>query len=200
MSRALRIGLTGGIGSGKSSVAILFQKLGIPVLDLDRVGHDLVTLGSSGLKQLVDSFGDSIVRADGSLDRAALGRHCFQDAAETAKLNSIMHPLIWQAEQQWLEKQQAAYVIIEASVLLESGGADRMDAVIVILADEQIRLERVLQRGDRDELSFQSIVKRQCSDEMRRSAANWIINNNGSKQLLQQQVHSLHQKILATVM
>jgi len=199
MSVPHRIGLTGGIGSGKSSVAAMFEQLGVAVLDLDRVGRDIVTIGSTGLGQLVEAFGAQILQADGSLNRAALASHCFHNEAETKKLNAIMHPLIWQAESQWLTEQQGSYVIIEASVLLESGGAVRMDGVIVVLADEQVRLQRVLKRGDRDETAFRAIVARQCSDKQRRAQADWIIDNSGTLEGLHQQVCELHEKILTTM-
>lgn len=193
----LRIGLTGGIGSGKSCAATIFESLGVPVLDLDRVGHSLVHPGSDGLAQLVKVFGSSFLNFDGSLDRAALSAHCFSDSHETAKLNRILHPIIWRAEEAWLKEQNAPYVIIEASVLLESGGADRMDKIIVLLADEEIRLQRVLARGSHDEGSFHAILARQCSDEERRSAATYVIENSGSLGRLQEQVKLIHRQILA---
>ncbi len=197
MSRPLRIGLTGGIGSGKSCAATIFENLGVPVLDLDRIGHDLVQPGSDGLAQIVKTFGNSFLHSDGSLNRAVLAAHCFNDSDETTKLNRIMHPLIWQEEQAWLEEQVAPYVIIEASVLLESGGVDRMDRVIVLLADEEVRLQRVLARGDRDEDAFRAILARQCSDEERRSSASYVIENSGSLDSLRDQVSAIHQQILA---
>lgn len=199
MTSPLRIGLTGGIGSGKSSAAAVFESLGVPVLDLDRVGHEVVAPGSDGLHQVVRTFGKSMLNRDGSLNRAALAAHCFGSAEETARLNALMHPLIWQAEALWLEGKQAPYVIIEASVLLESGGAGRMHGVIVVLADESLRLQRVLARGDRDEKAFSAIVARQCSDATRRAEADWLIGNNGSLAELQQQVIALHRKISATL-
>ena len=199
MTGSLPIGLTGGIGSGKSSAAAMFQSLGVPVLDLDRVGHEVVAPGSDGLAQLIQTFGQSMLNSDGSLNRAALADHCFGSAEETARLNALMHPLIWQAEALWLEGQQAPYVIIEASVLLESGGAGRMRGVIVLLADESLRLQRVLARADRDEQAFVAIVARQCSDETRRAEASWLIDNNGSIEELQQKVISLHRQISATL-
>jgi len=183
-----RIGLTGGIGSGKSTVAAMFADLGMPVLDLDQVGHAVVTPGSPGLVRLLDAFGDDIVNPDGSLNRKALAQRCFSDAAQTARLNAIMHPMIRQSEQSWLQQQQGDYAIIEASVLLESGGATRMDAVIVVLADVALRRQRVLARGDRSLEEFESIVGRQCNDNERRKAADFIIVNTGSLAVLHQQV------------
>ena len=199
MTQSKRIGLTGGIGSGKSCAAGMFAAAGVPVLDLDRVGHEVVAPGSEGLQLLIQTFGEAMLNDDGRLNRSALGSHCFGSAQETARLNSIMHPLIWQAERLWLEKQSAPYVIIEASVLLESGGQDRMDGVIVLLADQALRLQRVLARGDRDEKAFEAIVARQCSDEQRIKAANWVLHNNGSLAELQQHVIALHRQISATL-
>jgi len=187
-----RIGLTGGIGSGKSTVAAMFAGLGVPVLDLDHVGHDVVQPGSDGLNQLLAGFGRDILHPDASLNRKALARHCFSDAKQTAKLNAIMHPLIRQAEQTWLDQQQGNYAMIEASVLLESGGAHRMDAVIVVLADLVLRRQRVLVRGDRSPDEFDAIVARQVSDAERRKAADFVIMNTGSLEALHQQVLKIH--------
>jgi len=136
------------------------------------------------------------LQADGSLNRSALARHCFADANETDKLNAIMHPLIWQAENQWLAQQDAAYAVIEASVLLESGGTARMDAVLVVLADEALRRERVAARGDRDRQQFEAIVARQCSDEDRRKIADMIIENNNNFNVLRLSVLKTHELLL----
>jgi len=192
-----RIGLTGGIGSGKSTVAAMFAGLGVPVLDLDKVGHAAVAPGSAGLAQLVKTFGCDILNPDASLNRKKLAQRCFSNAEQTRQLNAIMHPLIWQAEASWLQQQQADYVLIEASVLLESGAVARMDAVIVVLADVAVRCQRVLARGERSEAEFYAIVDRQVSDAERRQAADYIIDNTGSLAALRQQVlktHALLQK------
>jgi len=187
-----RIGLTGGIGSGKSTVAEMFAALDVPVLDLDRVGQDVVQAGSPGLNKLVKVFGTDVLNQDGSLNRKALGQRCFADAERTAKLNAVMHPLIWQAEEDWLGQQQGDYVVIEASVLLESGGVGRMDAVIVVLADVALRCQRVLRRGRQSESEFEAVVSRQCDDIDRRRAADYVIDNSGSLTALQQQVLNIH--------
>ncbi|WP_026195403.1 dephospho-CoA kinase [Mariprofundus ferrooxydans] len=196
MSRLHRIGLTGGIGSGKSTAASMFRELGVPVLDLDRVGHAVTMPGSEGLKALVQVFGERICHVDGSLNRRALADYCFANAERTAQLNSIIHPLIWQQEELWLARQQADYVLIEASVLLESGGASRMDQVVVVLADESLRLQRVLSRGRHDEVAFRAIVARQCDDAMRRRLASYIIDNNGDLAALRDQVGRVHTQLL----
>lgn len=189
------IGLTGGIGSGKSTAARMFSELGVPVLDLDQVGRSLAMTDDECLGQLVAAFGKKILRADHSLNRKALAMHCFSDADETARLNAIMHPLIRQQEDQWLSQQQSDYVIIEASVLLESGGAKRMNVVIVILADESIRLQRVLARGHQNEMEFSSILARQCDDSLRMQMADYVIENNGSLEQLRKQVLTVQKSL-----
>ena len=192
-----RVGLTGGIGSGKSTVAAMFSELGVPILDLDRVGRRLTHADGQCLQQLVAAFGADILNSDGSLDRRALARRCFANADETKKLNAILHPLIRQEEDRWVSGQHGDYVIIEASVLIESGGAERMDAVIVVLADTELRLQRVLARGDRDRDEFQAIVERQCSDGERRQVADYVIENSGSLLQLRQSVLTVHQSLLS---
>lgn len=191
-----RVGLTGGIGSGKSSVAKIFAELGVPVLDLDQVGRNLVAPGSSGLEQLITVFGEQILHSDGSLNRAALAEHCFADAAETARLNNILHPRIRMQEEAWLQKQHGTYAIIEASVLLESGGESRMDTVLVVMADIKLRRARVLARGDRNSEQFDAIIARQCSDAQRLESADIVVSNNSDFKALRSKIIESHQFIL----
>jgi len=191
-----RVGLTGGIGSGKSSVAEIFAELNVPVLDLDQVGRNVVAPGCKGLEQLTEAFGESILDADGLLNRGALAQHCFADAAETARLNSIMHPLIREQEDLWLQKQHGCYAIIEASVLLESGSESRMDAVVVVMADIALRRVRVLARSDRNSEQFDAIVGRQCTDKQRRDSADAIIENNSNFEELNNKVIETHEFVL----
>lgn len=193
--RPLRVGLTGGIGSGKSTVAAMFSELGVPVLDLDRVGRLLTEQDGDCLARLVAAFGKKILQTDGSLNRRALANHCFASAAETARLNAILHPLIRQQEDRWVKSQQAPYVIIEASVLIESGGVGRVDALVVVLADMDVRLKRVLARGDRSAVEFASIVERQCSDDERQRLADHLIENNDGLEQLRRCVGLLHEEL-----
>jgi len=195
VSTPARVGLTGGIGSGKSTVACMFAELGVPVLDLDQVGRSLAVPGSACLRRLVVAFGEGILQIDGTLNRTELASICFADADATARLNAIMHPLIKKEEQAWLSCQQAAYAIIEASVLIESGGVERMDAVVVVLADEEVRRIRVLDRGQQDMAGFQRIIQRQCDDDMRRRAADYVIINEETPVELHKRVASVHRQL-----
>jgi len=189
------IGLTGGIGSGKSSVARMLGALGVPVLDLDGVGR--ACLESAHLqKKLLNAFGSEILNAGGTITRPLLAQHAFSTPEKTQLLNQIMHPEIQRREALWLHEQDAPYAIVEASVLIESGGVDRMDAVVVVLAAMEKRRERVLQRGDQSEALFEMIVARQCSDVQRKNAANFMLQNDGSMEQLHQQVIDLHRRLL----
>jgi len=186
------VGLTGGIGSGKSTVAAMFRALGVPVLDLDAVGHRLAEPGQEGHAALVHAFGRGILSADGTMDRGRLADMCFASEEATQRLNSIMHPLIWREAERWLSEQTTPYALIEASVLIESGGAGRMDVVIVILADEEIRRQRVRQRGGRSSALFEQIIRRQCTDTERLQTADIVICNNDSLMQLQAEVEGIH--------
>ncbi|MDQ6972929.1 MAG: dephospho-CoA kinase [Mariprofundaceae bacterium] len=190
------IGLTGGIGSGKSTLAGMLAGLGVPVLDLDAVGR-VLHRDADCLQELLRAFGKGILDEAGVLDRRALAALCFADAKKTQTLNAIMHPRIRQAEQVWLAGQQAAYVLIEASVLIESGGAARMDAVVVVLADEAVRRQRVLTSRGMDQAGFDAVLARQCCDAERRKAADFVIENNADLAALHQSAASLHRQLLA---
>lgn len=192
MSRPAAVGLTGGIASGKSTVALMFAKFDVPVLDLDHVGRELTQPGQPLLDKLVRTFGKKIVNGEGNLDRERLASVCFESEAKTRLLGSIMHPAIRQAEQGWLAKQNAVYALIEAVVLLESGGAKRMDALVVVLSDIELRRQRVLARGWPSLKRFGDIIARQCNDEERKKAADYILENNQDIAALQHRVEQIH--------
>ncbi len=189
------VALTGGIGSGKSTVAKMFADMAVPVLDLDAVGREL--LDSPKIQSaLVDAFGSDIQNEQGGIDRNLLAARAFCDAEQTARLNAILHPEILAFEQQWLKRQTAPYVIIEASVLLESGGVSRMDGLIVVLANQALRKKRVLTRGKQGEAIFNQIIERQCDDNMRHKHADYILHNDGSLESLQQKVMQLSELLM----
>jgi len=190
-----RIGLTGGIGSGKTTAAAMFADLGVPILDLDQVGRSVTQAGSTGLRQVAQAFGADIIQPDGSLNRTRLAQRCFSDARKTEQLNAILHPLIWQAEDTWLQQQHGDFAIIEASVLLESGGQQRMDAVIVVLADLELRRQRTMARNHCSSNQFDAIIQRQCSDKERRDAADFRLINSADLPHLQQQVMAVYQSL-----
>jgi len=189
-----RIGLTGGIGSGKSTVAAMFAAWDVPVLDLDQVGREL-TAQTQVARQIIQCFGDEVIGNDGELDRQALARRVFTDAGALQQLNQLLHPLIWQQEMRWLDKVDASFAVIEASVLIESGGASRMDSIIVVLAEESIRRQRVAARGYPDIRLFDAIIRQQVDDARRMAVADFIIENNGDLRALKLRVRDVYRAL-----
>ena len=189
------IGLTGGIGSGKSTVASMFAQSGVPVLDLDQVGK-IFLKDKSVQDDLCAAFGDTVVK-QGVVQSTKLAAIAFGNEENTKRLNAILHPHIYTYEQQWLAEQTGDYAIIEASVLIESGGVERMDTLVVVMADEAVRKARVLARGKQDEWMFERIVKRQCDDDSRLLMANYLLDNDGDMDGLQQQVLWLTKQLIA---
>ncbi len=194
MSNTRFYGLTGGIGSGKSTTAQLFADLGVPILDLDKLGHTALTQNDVKAK-LIQAFGESIL--DGNeINRGKLAKLAFASQENTHALNQIVHPAIQQLEQLWRKKQTAPYAIIEASVLIESGGKKRMHGLIVVMCSQAIREQRLIARGTHNQEQIQAILQRQCSDAERLQHADYILDNESDLQHLEAQVESLHQKLL----
>jgi len=195
MGRIARVGLTGGIGSGKSTVAHMFSEFGVPILDLDCVGRNLISQAEH-LEALIHTFGDRILHPDGTLDRRELATVCFSDAGKIKSLNRIMHPPIWAEAEAWLARQHACYAVIEASVLIESGGTSRVDDVVVVVAAEHIRRERVLAGRKMDGEHFHAVIQQQCNDRMRYNIADYVIQNNAGLSELRTKTKTLHHLLM----
>lgn len=191
-----RVALTGGIGSGKSTAGRMFAELGVPVLDLDEVGRSLTEVGNPGLEAVVKTFGTQVLRPDGTLNRRALAAMCFADEAMTQRLNQALHPMIWQKADEWAQRQQYPYVVLEVVALIESGAQDRVDAIVAVISDLPKRRDRVRRRGDALVDLFDAIVARQCTDQERRKWADFVIENNGSLDELRTSVLAVHERIL----
>jgi dephospho-CoA kinase len=174
----------------------MFAELGVPVLDLDKVGRKLTQPGGAGLKALKATFGSGILRPDGSLDREKLAGMSFADKRQLKMLTDILHPMIWERERIWLVGLDAPYAIVEAVVLLESGGAGRMDAIIAVISDLELRRQRVLSRGYPSLAHFEKIIRNQCRDEDRLQAADFVIYNNHGLDELRSQVTRIHHELL----
>ncbi|MDX8382609.1 MAG: dephospho-CoA kinase, partial [Ghiorsea sp.] len=192
---SLFYGLTGGIGSGKSTATDFFATLGVPTLDLDQVGKTLLQQDVRLVEQLVSSFDESILDENKQLKRETLASIAFGSPENTEKLNAIMHPHIVAYETRWRVKQTAPFCIIEASVLIESAGVSRMDGLIVLLADKALRQQRVLQRNKQSLATFEKIVAQQCSDEERVQLADYRFDNNDTLPCLEREVVLLFNKL-----
>jgi dephospho-CoA kinase len=196
MARTLRIGLTGGIASGKSTVSKLFADLGVPVIDADEVARQVVLPGTPGLAAIQRRFGAGVLNPDGNLNRRALRNVVFDDPGARRELEALLHPLI-RAE---MERQSAAaggrYQIFAIPLLVEGGPSDRVDRVLVVDADEGAQLARVMARDGIGETQARAIMAAQADRAARLSAADEVITNEGSVADLRQAVAKLHDRFL----
>ena len=193
----LVIGLTGGIGCGKSAVTDLFSRLGVPVIDADVVARQVVEPGSPALQQIRSRFGAGVVQADGSLDRGRLRRIIFHDPQARRDLEGILHPRIRQRMRQQLGALQAPYAILSIPLLLETGQAGDVDRVLVVDCPEAQQIERVCRRDGIDRARAEEILAAQVDRRQRLQAADDLIDNSGTLQQLVPQVEALHRKYLS---
>jgi len=187
------IGLTGGIGSGKSTVAKIFLQLGIPVLDADVTAKHLMNNDESIKAALIKTFGEDVYM-DHQLNRQFLAKLVFEDAFKLNQLNAIVHPVAIQYAKEWALKQSAPYVIKEAALFFESGSSEGVDKMIGVTAPKHIRIQRVMQR---DAISRDEVIKRmdhQLDDSLKMKLCDWVIQND-EMHLLIPQVLAIHQEI-----
>jgi dephospho-CoA kinase len=178
------IGLIGGIGSGKSTAASMLRELGAALIDADKVGHEVYAPGTPGFAALCSAFGEEVLTPDGSIDRRALGARVFADAAELARLNAIVHPLIRDAIRDRVEalRKGGRYpvVVIEAAVLLEAGWRSLVEEVWLVTASRSHATERLQAQRGLSTSDIESRMARQMSDAERRAAADVVIENDGT--------------------
>lgn len=192
----LKIGLTGGIGSGKSTAANFFQSKGIDVIDLDQIAREVVEPGSKALNQIHSRFGNTVLTSEGELNRQALSKVIFSNQQEKAWLESLLHPLINSEKQQKIESSKSAYIVIEIPLLVENQLQKDVDRVLLIDCDEQQQLSRAKSRGNQTEDQIRKIIKSQASREERRKIAHDIINNDTTEEQLENQLKQFHKKYL----
>ncbi|WIM68747.1 dephospho-CoA kinase [Corynebacterium breve] len=192
------IGLTGGIGSGKSTVAKMLAQDGFPVVDADKISREIVEPGSPTLSALADGFGSDILDSNGDLIRAELARRAFASEEKTQLLNSITHPAIQQRVQESFaqaEQEGAEAAIYDMPLLIEQGRHKEMDLVVVVDVAADERVKRLVEHRGLDEEDARNRIARQISDDERRAAADVIIDNNGPVEALGPQVEMLIQRI-----
>ncbi len=192
----LKIGLTGGIGSGKSTVAGIFQQLGIPVIDADEIAHELVEPGKPVLEKLAAEFGPGILTHGGELDRKALRNLVFHDPRAKSKLEAIMHPAVFAEMKRQAEKIQAPYCIFAIPLLIETDSQALVDRILVVDCPERLQIERVKERDGLDESLIKRILATQATRQERIAQAHDLIVNTGDLSLLEKQVRDLHQNYL----
>ena len=192
------VGLTGGIGSGKSTVADLFVAQGAALVDTDAIAHELTAPGGIAMPALLAEFGPELATATGALDRAAMRRLVFADATAKARLEAILHPLIRQVSGQRCQAATTPYVVLAVPLLVESGNyRQRCDRIVVVDCPESLQIERVMSRNGLAAAEVEAIMAAQASRAQRLAVADDVVLNAAGRDSLSAQVAVLHQKYLA---
>lgn len=199
----LRVGLTGSIGVGKSFVTSVFEELGCHVLDADVTAREVVMPGTAGLKALTEAFGDDILNTDGTLDRKRLGARIFADPSQRERLNHILHPFIIARQDEimrgWEVEDPDGIGIIDAALMIESGGYKRFDKLIVVHCRPEVQLERLMLR---DNLSRDEALRRinsQMPQEEKQKFADYLIDTSDGFEVTRTQIISVHQKLIRVI-
>jgi len=192
------VGLTGGIGSGKTTVAEDFAALGVPVIDTDVIARQLTAPDGAALGAIRAAFGETVMRADGTLDRAALRRRIFADVASRHQLEAILHPLIRQAVEKSLRSLASPYALVAIPLLVETGGyRDMLNRVLVVDCPEAVQIARVIARNGLSRDEVMAILAAQAGRAERLAAADDVITNTASPEALRAEVALLHRRYLA---
>ena len=192
------VGLTGGIASGKSRAAALFEELGAAVVDTDAIAHELTRPGTSAMAAIRDAFGPAYLAADGSLERAKMRQLVFSDPAAKAKLEAILHPLIRERARARIVAAQQPYVIVVVPLLVETDAyRDLIERILVVDCREELQVARAMQRSQLKESEVRAILAAQLPRTVRLGRADDVIDNNGDIEALRQQIQKLHAKYLA---
>ncbi|CAM3138297.1 dephospho-CoA kinase [Sporolactobacillus spathodeae] len=190
----IRIGLTGGIASGKSTVATWLKEMGFPLIDADQIARDVVRPGEEGLVRLVARFGRGVLHADGSLDRGKLGRLVFADQEKRKELNALLHPLIRRRMRETLDALQAQglpVVFLDIPLLFESGLEDWTDRSIVVYVPQPIQLKRLMERNQLGEEEAMARIRAQMPLAEKRKMATAVIDNSGPQVQTHEQLRDL---------
>lgn len=192
----LRIGLTGSIAVGKSFVCDVFRELGCHVLDADQTARDVVKPGTVGLTKIVESFGDEVLQPNGELDRSNLGSIVFADEKKRELLNSIVHPLVIAEQNEWIEGLQKrdpdGIAIIDAALMIESGGYRRFDRLIVVWCEPAIQLARLMKRDGLGEAAARQRVSAQMPQDKKKKYADFLIDTSNSFEETRLQVEAVY--------
>jgi len=193
----MTVGLTGGIGSGKSTVCRMFERLGVPIIDADVVARELVEPGQPALSALVELLGSEVLDADGRLNRARVREVVFHDPGLRAKVEGLLHPLIRAEMQQRVSALVAPYCIQAIPLLVETGQASSVDRLLLIDLPVDLQIERTLARDSGSRETVQAIIEAQASREQRLALAGDVIDNNADLEAVRRRVHDLHQRYMA---
>ncbi|MEA1230915.1 dephospho-CoA kinase [Acinetobacter sp. IRS14] len=193
---AFILGVTGGIGSGKSAATQWFESQGIQVVDADIVAREVVEKGQPALQKIQQTFGDWVLQSDGNLDRRALREYIFQNPEARQTLEKITHPAIRQSIIQQLQSPKSPYVILVSPLLFETNQHELVNHTLLVDASEQTQIQRASQRDGQNQEQIQKIIAAQMPRERKRELANDIVFNDGLLEHLHQQLEPLHQSYL----
>lgn len=195
----LKVGLTGSIAVGKSTVCDIFRDLGCHILDADETARDVVEPGTEGLGQVIEHFGNGVLKSDGSLDRAALGSIVFADENKRKLLNSIIHPLVIKAQDEWIETVEKAdpngVALVDAALMIESGGYKRFNKLIVVWCNADIQLARLMKRDGFSQDEAQRRIDSQMPQEDKKKFADYLIDTSDSLDDTRRQVLEVHKQL-----
>lgn len=189
---ALVIGLTGGIGSGKSTVAHYFFRLGVPVIDADEIARELCCAGHDAFKKIVERFGENILDLKGEIDRKKLRKVIFKNPVERTWLEGVLHPLIIEAILSWVDTLDVSYCVVVVPLLLETSMKDYVDRILVVDALEKEQIERAVERDESDNDVIRTILNRQLSRRERVELADDVILNDAGFEELEEKVVKLN--------
>jgi dephospho-CoA kinase len=192
----LKVGITGGIGSGKSTVSRIFELLGIPVYYADTAAKEIMQTDEALKLAVKEHFGADIYGPDGKLDRAALGKIVFNDKDKLELLNSIVHPATIRHSDEWANRQTSPYVIKEAALLYESGSFQYLDKIIGVFAPQPMRIERVMKRDHVTREEVLARINKQIDDNIKMRLCDYVIHND-EQQMVIPQVLALHQQLIS---
>jgi len=195
----LNVGLTGSIAVGKSYVCEVFRELGCHVLDADKTARDVVRLGTPGLAKIVQEFGNEILTASGELDRQKMASIVFADEEKRLLLNSILHPLVFDAQNSWLAECERenpnGIAVVDAALMIESGGYRRFEKLIVVWCEPDIQLQRLKTRDGLSDIEAAKRIRSQMSQEEKKQYADLLIDTSGGFEATRIQCTQVHLKL-----
>ncbi len=195
----LKVGLTGGLATGKTHVANTLARLGCRVLSADQLGHEVLLPGAEAYDDVVREFGSSILGSDGRIDRRALAAEVFDRPERLEKLNSLVHPHVIRREEQWLAQlaagEPSAIAVVEAAILIETGSYKRFDRLILTICPPETQIRRHMERSGETEAEARSRVARQMPLEAKRRYADYVIDTSGSREDTDRQVGEVFRKL-----
>lgn len=196
----LSVGLTGSIAVGKSFVCDVFRELGCHVLDADKVARDVVKPGTVGLERIVEEFGSDVITASAELDRSKMASVVFADEEKRLLLNSIIHPLVFEEQNRWLEECESVdangIAIVDAALMIESGGYKRFDKLIVVWCEPDIQFQRLIKRDGLSESDARRRIGSQMPQDEKKKYAHYLIDTSGAFESAREQCRKVHLKLL----